>query len=189
MSGKLPGESAQGELIPVGPESAHDSDGRGGEHRVATFGFAGVHIRHVHFDEWHGYGGERIAYRDARVRVGAGVDYDSVNISAQTVNRVDQVSFTVVLRERQVGPDFARRAAQSPLDVGECLSPIELGLAAAEEVQVRAIDDGNPHVFFNPLSHALNCATSSVPSRRGGTLASLDGFAGGGDTFASPAKN
>src|SRR4029079_9032978 len=70
--------------------------------------------------------------------------------------------------------------------MGKRFPTIQLGFTRAKKVQIWTIDDGNPHVFFNPFSHALNCATSSGLST-GGAPAPVGGL--GGATFASPAKN
>ena len=102
------------------------------------------------------------------------------------MDSVDQLAFAVVLRETYLGADFTRDGTQRLLDVGKRLPAIQLGFTRAKKIQVRAIDDGNPHVFFNPLSHALNCAMSSGLST-GGAPISADGLAG--VTFVSPEKN
>jgi len=152
---------------------------------MTPFGFASVHVRHVNFDEWNRDGAQRIANRETAVRIGAGVDDDAVDFAAQRVYDIDQLAFSAVLRKPYLSTELARNRRQRSLDVRERLPAVKLRFTRAEEIQVRAIDDRDPHVFFNPLSHALNCAMSSVPSA-GGVLE----FGGDADgEFASPEKN
>src|ERR1700741_1508343 len=51
-----------------------------------------------------------------------------------------------------------------PLDIGESFLSVKLGLAHAEEVEVRSIDDGDFHSPVSPSSQARNFATSSSDS-------------------------
>ena len=53
----------------------------------------------MHLDERDVDRRERVANREARVAVRAGVDHDAAIRAAQTMNCVDQLAFTVVLRE------------------------------------------------------------------------------------------
>src|SRR5690349_748605 len=138
----------------------------------------------MNLDEWDGDCAESIANRETAVRVGPGVDDDAVDVSPERVDRVNQLALTVMLRELNFSARFAGHRPQRSLHVRQGLTTVQFWLTGAEEVQVRAIDDRNPHVFFNPLSHALNCAMSSVPSV-GGVLVGGDA----GDEVASPEKN
>ena len=89
--------------------------------------------------------------------------------AAQRVNRVDQLALAVVLRELELDAELRRDGAQRSLDVGERRVSVQRRLARAEQIQVRAVEDGDPHVFFSPLSQALNCAMSSL-DRDGGSF-------------------
>ena len=100
------------------------------------------------------------------MRVRAGVDHDAVDLAAQAVNLVDDLPFAVVLREAELRADLAADRAQRSLDVRKRLAPVQCGLARAEEIQIRAVDDGDLHVFLRPLSQLLNCAMSSATLRR-----------------------
>src|SRR4029079_497258 len=177
-------QSAQPQLVSVCSESRYHSHGGRREHRMTTLGLTGIDIRQMHFDEWHRDLRQRIAQRDARVGVRPGVDDHAVDLAAPPVQRVDHFAFAIVLRELHLCSQLGRHRGKRTLDVVQRLAAVQCRLASAEEIQVRAIEDGDPHVFFSPLSHALNCAISSlgrcVPSPE---LSGLSAFA------ASPAKN
>ena len=76
-------EAAQRQLVAVRAETADHADRRGREHRVTTLGLARVDVRDVHFDERHLDRRERVANREARVRVRAGVDERAVDTTPQ----------------------------------------------------------------------------------------------------------
>src|SRR5579862_249441 len=93
--GDRAGESSERELVAVRAESHDAADGGAGEHRVTALGFTRIHICHVHLDERRGDRGERVANREARVRVRAGVDDHAVDLAAQPLNRVDELPLAV----------------------------------------------------------------------------------------------
>ena len=161
---------------------------RGGrEHRVAALGLARVDVREVHLDERQLDRRQRVANGEARVRVRAGVDHDAVDLAAQCVDRVDELALAVVLRELQLRAELRRDSAQRALDVGERLAAVQRRLASAEQIQIRAVEDGDLHVFFSPLSQLLNCAMSSPAPCAADDVASAPGF--GAASFMSSAKN
>src|SRR6185437_7596733 len=183
-------QASQRELVAVGAETADDSNRRGREHRLAALGLACIDVRQVHLDERHIDRRQRVTNRDRGVSVGAGVDHDAVDPPAQSVNGVDELSLAVVLREFEHGSDAGSDRAQRTLDVVQRFMAIQLWFARPEQVQIRAIQDGDPHVFFlSPSSQALNCAMSSVESDAGaGAGAAPPGFADAAG-FDSSAKN
>ena len=130
---------------------------------MPPLGLARVDVRHVHLDERHLDRRQRVADREAAVRVRTRVDHDAIDCAAQRVNRVDQLALAVVLRELQLDAELLRDGSQRSLDVGERLAAVQRRLARAKQIQIRAVEDGDLHVFFSPLSQLLNCAMSSVP--------------------------
>src|SRR5262249_21618344 len=111
--------------------------------------------------ERHRDGRQRVAYREARVRVRAGVDHYAIHLASQAMNGVDDLAFAIVLREADLRADLVADRTQRPLDVRERLASIQRRLARAEEIEIGPVDDRDLHVFFRPLSQLLNCAMSS----------------------------
>src|SRR3954454_21522966 len=72
---QLAGQPAKRRLVAICTKTADDAYSRRGEHRVVTFRFPGVNVRHVNLDEGPRHRGEGIADRKARMGVGAGIDY------------------------------------------------------------------------------------------------------------------
>ena len=65
-------------------------------------------------------------------------------------------AFHSIFYETRAGSD-AVISGESPFDVSQIFRTINGRLAHAEQIEVRTIDDRDPHVFFNPTSQALNC--------------------------------
>ena len=126
--------------------------------------------------------------REARVRVRAGVDDDAVHAAAQRVDGVDQLALAVVLRElARSTPSSARHRRAASCSTSASVSrPYSAGSRVAEQIEVRSVEDGDSHVFFSPLSQALNCAMSSVASGDPGAASADDCSAG---SAISSAKN
>src|SRR5689334_8539334 len=138
-SGNLARESAERELVAVGAQPDDAAHGRAGEHGAMTLGLARVNVRHVDLDERNRDGRQRIANRQARVRIRAGVDDDAVDAAAQRLNRVDQLSLAVMLSELQLDTDLPCYRPQRTLDVVERLVAVQRRFARPEQIQVRAV--------------------------------------------------
>ena len=63
------------------------------------------------------------------------------------------------------------------LDVGERGAAVTLRLANAEQVEIRTVEDGDPHRCFNPCSQELNCSMSSALRSAGSPAAGFSGDA------------
>src|SRR6266542_303266 len=98
------------------------------------------------------------------MRVRPGVDERGVDFSAERVNRIDKLSFAVVLLKGERHTELTRDVLEILLDVGERFLPVEVGLANPEQIEVRAIQDGDFHSLVSPSSHARKLATSSSDS-------------------------
>ena len=96
------------------------------------------------------------------VAVRAGVDERAVGPPAQRVNRVDELALAVVLRALELDAELRapRRQARRSMSASVVV-PVECGLARAEQVEVRAVEDGDPHFCLSPSSQAVNCSMSS----------------------------
>src|SRR5712672_901650 len=146
------------------------------------------------FDEGNLHAGKSIANRETRVAVCAGVHQRAIGATTQRVNRFDDFPFSVVLRERELDSKLPGDLQEPRLDVGESLGPVKLRLARAEQIEVRAIDDGDSHSPVSPSSQARNFATSSSDSCACGTRGFTRGVGTGGvaglvlDVPAAPLK-
>src|SRR5690349_21562151 len=78
------------------------------------------------------------------------------------MNVLDQFAFAVALHELERDGEIARHVVKAALDIVERLSTVHGGLTNAEQIEVRTVDDRDPHDFFKPSSQALNCWMSSL---------------------------
>jgi hypothetical protein len=124
---------------------------------VAALRLAGIDVGDVNLDERHGDGGERITKRKARVTVCACIYNGTIGTTTQPVNDLDELPLSISLRELERRSDLSGDNAQSPFDIVQGVGAVYRGLANAEEIEIWSVEDGDPHVFFNPSSHALNC--------------------------------
>src|SRR5689334_8966146 len=144
---------------------------------MAPLGFATVDVRDVHFDKWHRNAGQSIPNRKTRVAVRSSVHDSAVDTSAEPMNVLDELSFAVSLRELERCTKLTGDCVQAPFDVLQRLRTVDGWLADAEQIEVRTVYDGDPHVFFSPSSHALNCWMSSAwppPASEAGWLSLAD---------------
>src|SRR6185295_19180458 len=176
-------EPAQRQLVAVGAESANHRHRRVCQGRAATLRLARVDVGEMHFDEWNLHTRQRVANGEAGMAVRARVHQRAVGASAQRVHSVDDLTFAVVLRERDLDTELLGDGQEIFLDVGKGLVPVKLGLAYAEEIEIGPIDDGDFHSPVSPSSQARNFATSSSDScacgRRGFTRGVGVGGVGG----------
>jgi hypothetical protein len=72
---------------------------------------------------------------------GGRVDDDPGGFGPRRVDPVDDLVLGVRLVEADLEPDLGPEPPAVGLDVGERLAPVDLGLALAEQVQVRSVQD------------------------------------------------
>src|SRR5690242_19379075 len=77
------------------------------------------------------------------------------------MNTIDELTLTVVLGKLEVHTELAGHGAKPSFDVGERLRTVQSRLSNPKQVEVWSVEDGDPHVFLSPSSHALNCWISS----------------------------
>ena len=80
------------------------------------------------------------------------------------MNVLDDFAFSIELRELHLCPELGADVTQVLLDLRKCRGTVELGLAHSQEIQVRAVDDGDLHESASPSSHSLNRRMSSSDS-------------------------
>lgn len=75
-------------------------------------------VRQVDFDRRQGHGGNRITYRNARMRVCGRIDDDPVEMSPGVLNPGDQFPFYIGLLGLYRNPQFRAPAGNGLVDVG-----------------------------------------------------------------------
>src|SRR5258705_7376774 len=90
---------------------------------------------------------------------------------------LDEASLDIVLCAGDLDAELAPGVDEVRLDVAQGHRPVESGLAESEQVEVRSVQDGDPHFGLSPCNHELNCSMSSA-LRSAGSLA-LGSVAGG----------
>src|SRR5688572_22022502 len=88
------------------------------------------------------------------------VDQRAIGPAPHRVDRVDHRSFAVELGEVDLDAELLRDGPQPAVDVVESSGPVQVGLADAEQVEVRAVENGDPHLRLSPSSQAVNCSRS-----------------------------
>jgi len=95
-------------------------------------------------------------------------------IKVALVQAVDERALVVRLEEHDLEPEIERLAADVCVDLVHSLAPIELGLARAEQIQVRALEDedpGHPPAVIAVVPARTAAATSRTSGS--GTSASI----------------
>src|SRR5687768_3269722 len=157
-------KTTERELISVDAEPAYHADSGAREHRPATLALASEGVGDVYFDERNGHPDQRIAEREAAVRIGARVHDGRGDPPLHAMDEIDEIALAVMLRELQVDAQLSPHVAKSFLDVSERCVAIQLGFARPEQVQVRSIEDSDDHRCLRPSSHCVNFSTSSFVS-------------------------
>jgi len=103
--------------------------------------FTGMDIREMHFHCGQIDRRERIGDRVRIVRVCASVDDDSVSPAARFVKGVDDRTFIVGLERSNLCAAFTSRLLESRIDLCQANTPVDLGLACAEKIQVWAMNN------------------------------------------------
>src|SRR3954447_7310321 len=102
---------------------------------------ARVDVRDVNLDDICIRAGDRIAQSDGSVGIGAGIQDDWRAGGARIMNPGDELAFVIGLAEDKLDAPLLADRSQAGLEIGERVAAINGGLARAEKVQVRAIED------------------------------------------------
>ena len=123
----------------------------------------------MHFDS--GQVGRRdgIAQRIAIVRERARIDQDSVE-RCQTggMQFIYEHALVIRLHDAQFGIGLRCTRLEPRVDVVECFAPIDLGLAHAEQIQIRAVQYQDFHAVFSlsrpgTFCPGLECSLDRAP--------------------------
>src|SRR3546814_10688416 len=103
-------------------------------------GLAPMNVGEMHLDQREADREEGIHDGDRGVRIGARIDYDAVVAAARALDPSDQLALAVGLAALGGKAPALGMAAAALLDIGEGLSPVDIGLAASEHVQIGAVE-------------------------------------------------
>lgn len=142
--GKVVVGGSQRQFVAGRAEAADDALREVAEVGMLAEGFAAVDVREVDFGKGDGDGGECVAQGNAGMGEGSGVDDDVIDfVFACGVDEVDEDAFVVVLDEFEVVAEAGRHFAEAVFDAVEGVMPVVRRFAAAEQVEVGAVDDKN----------------------------------------------
>ena len=153
-------QPAEGQLVALGPEARDDPERCRREPRMAAFRLARVDVGQVDLHEREGHARERVPQRQARVRPGARVHQRAGHHAAAVVDRLDHASLLVELREEERHPEFGPHLLEMGFDLGQRGRAVDLGLPDAEQIEIRAVEDRDPH-DVSPFSQPWNWSRSS----------------------------
>src|SRR5262245_41787571 len=122
---------------------------------------APMHIGNVHFDDGKIAGTERIGNGERSVGECGRVDDDAARGGARLVDPVDEDVFVVALVEANVELELRGKVPAGGRDIVEGFPTVDMRLAFAEEVEVRAVEDVN-EVHLSSWRRTL-----AVPLRHG----------------------
>src|SRR5215207_3354404 len=133
----------QSEMIAHDAEAADHADADRRQHRMMTEGLAGVDVGDVHLDRDGAAPRDGVPESDRGVSVGAGVDHDAGAGEPGFLEPGRELALGVRLPagERDAGPLGV--LLQPALDLRQGQGAVDVRLAPAEEVEVRAVEDVN----------------------------------------------
>jgi hypothetical protein len=85
--------------------------------------------------------GEGVCDRDRGVCERSRIDHQPATVEPRLVDRVDEHALVIALHCAHLEPELPGGRGGKLLDVLECGDPVQRELAAAEQVQVRAVDE------------------------------------------------
>src|SRR5260370_29269986 len=107
----------------------------------------------------------------------SGVDDDARRLWSLLLQEVDDLALSIALKEVDLDTEFSRFVANRVHQVGKRLSPVDVGLALAEQVEVGAVDDEEPlhasalRTNLRTTPAGTTCPGSAWPRRLGITQA------------------
>lgn len=144
----------QPQPIAVGPEARDHTHGEIGQQRSPPFRLAREDIGEMDFHEWHLHREQRIAHCQTGVCERRRVDHRASGTPLQSLDRLHELAFMIGLNPCADNAKGAGVLLGGALDVGETGATVNLGLALAQEIQVRAVQHGDYDLSF--LSHCWN---------------------------------
>src|SRR6185312_6600939 len=111
-------ESAECCLVAVTAQPAHHTDCRTGKYETMTLGLPRMDVGEMYFDERHRHRGERIAQRQAGMRVRSCIDERAVSRAAQLLHLSYEVALAVGLKEVDRCVQLCSDTLEIGLDLG-----------------------------------------------------------------------
>ena len=152
-----------GEAVAVAGEAADDPLGHRGDDRGAAPRVAGARVGQVQLDDDAVEGGEGVVDGPGVVGEGAGVDDDAGVAPPAVADGVDQLALVVRLEVADL-PAVAERLAERGDVVVEGGRAVDLGLADAEEVEVRSRQEQGGSGHGSRSSRVAWASASSTPA-------------------------
>src|SRR5882672_7268971 len=101
-----------------------------------------MHVRQMHFDERDADSEQRIAQGDARVRERTRIEYDVADaLALRSMDAIDQHMLRVALQAIERMASRLCQLGEARVDVGKRVAAVDLGLARAEQIEIRAVQD------------------------------------------------
>src|SRR3984957_631960 len=112
-----------------------------------------VHIGNVHLNDRPLEGVQRVEDGDRRMGEGGGIDDDAGGALASVMNPADDLVFAIALMKLDRKPKLTADTAAVRFDVGQRLAAVDLRLALAGQIEIRAVQDNDDriHAISPPL--------------------------------------
>src|SRR5450755_1379350 len=111
---------------------------------MAAKALARVSVRQMHFDEGQAHRKQCVAQGETRMRKRPRIENQESNARlGRGVQALDEFVLGVTLKRGQLMARLARKRGKTLLNRGERVLSIDLGLATAEQVQVRTVKQQN----------------------------------------------
>jgi len=137
----LPGRSKQCQLIAVCAKAEQATSCDVTEITLVSKILAGKYVAQVDLDERNFDRQQRVTNGDAGVRESAGIQENEVYlVGLRLLNTIDDLMLGIALERRNLMAQFRRKLAKSGLYICEASCAINARLAAAEQIEIGAID-------------------------------------------------
>ena len=111
-----------------------------GDGRVMAKRLARINVGEMDLDGRQLAGGYRVANRHAGMRIGRRVYHQHPRTPARPLDTIHDRPFAVRLEGVHLEAQFAAQLLERPVDVAQSRASVNLRLALAEQIQVRAVD-------------------------------------------------
>src|SRR4051794_12958966 len=135
----------EGHLVAVGAMADEASGDEIGDDRLAPPLLPLVDVGQVHLDDRDRERLERIMDRPRVVRPGGGIDDDRVDGVVRVVAPLDELALVVRLAAQDGELELPRPLVDPALELGDRQPSVQPRVAAAEDVQIDAVEDEHPH--------------------------------------------
>ena len=103
--------------------------------------FAAVDIADMHLDDRKSDGCDSVADRDRCVRIGGWVYDDAVKLAEALLDLIDEFAPEIALKKLNLDAVLLGKKLHLPVDILHLHRAVDVGLACAKHVDIRALDD------------------------------------------------